>query len=316
MVREALHENDHGVMRVTVRTWVYQPNSFVPLAMILEKKRKSDNSFAASSFFANNGVNGYSTVTHREILYYDNDHLGTPQRLIDQTGNVRWQANQDAWGRAVSSNAQNEIGFGNGINSGYVEQPIRFQGQYYDEETGLHYNRYRYYDPHSGRYLSQDPIGVLGGFNFYQYPLNPTGWVDPLGLWLIPLVIAVVGGLAAYGGYSKIAGLSKAGKNADSANEDLRRVTEKDNYITDCKKRIKAGEEIKDIKDKDCSRENIDKLIKESFELHEGAIKKGATAACYYAANAPATSINPLPTTPAGVVVDAAVSGAVGDVCK
>jgi RHS repeat-associated protein len=167
--------------------------------MILEKKRKSDNSFAASSFFANNGVNGYGTVTHREILYYDNDHLGTPQRLIDPTGNVRWQANQDAWGKEVGdqeSEIRDQVR--NGINSGYVEQPLRFQGQYYDEETGLHYNRYRYYDPHSGRYLSQDPVGIDGGANLYGYAANdPVNFIDPSGLeWQFSVgVSGSIGGL-------------------------------------------------------------------------------------------------------------------------
>uniref|UniRef100_UPI003AA90DAC RHS repeat-associated core domain-containing protein n=1 Tax=Vibrio rumoiensis TaxID=76258 RepID=UPI003AA90DAC len=60
--------------------------------------------------------------------------------------------------------------------------PLRFQGQYYDEETGLHYNRHRYYSPDTGRFITVDPIGLAGGLNNYQYVKNPTGWVDPLGL--------------------------------------------------------------------------------------------------------------------------------------
>ncbi|MFC4346170.1 RHS repeat-associated core domain-containing protein, partial [Cupriavidus numazuensis] len=59
---------------------------------------------------------------------------------------------------------------------------IRAQGQYHDEETGLYYNRHRYYDPYSGRFITQDPIGLAGGVNLYQYAPNSTGWVDPLGL--------------------------------------------------------------------------------------------------------------------------------------
>jgi len=53
-----------------------------------------------------------------------------------------------------------------------IEQPLRFQGQYFDEETGLHYNRFRYYDPRCGRFINQDPIGLLGGLNSYQYAPN------------------------------------------------------------------------------------------------------------------------------------------------
>jgi RHS repeat-associated protein len=63
-----------------------------------------------------------------------------------------------------------------------LEQPFRFQGQQFDEETGLHYNRYRYYDPGVGRFISQDPIGLRGGSNPFMYAPNPDGWVDPLGL--------------------------------------------------------------------------------------------------------------------------------------
>ena len=63
-----------------------------------------------------------------------------------------------------------------------VENNLRFAGQYFDEESGLHYNRFRYYDPACGRFINQDPIGLLGGVNNYLYVPNPTGWVDPLGL--------------------------------------------------------------------------------------------------------------------------------------
>ncbi|MDU3818835.1 MAG: RHS repeat-associated core domain-containing protein, partial [Pantoea sp.] len=59
---------------------------------------------------------------------------------------------------------------------------LRFQGQYYDAETGLHYNRFRYYDPDAGRFISQDPIGLAGGLNLYQYAPNPLTWIDPWGL--------------------------------------------------------------------------------------------------------------------------------------
>ena len=62
------------------------------------------------------------------------------------------------------------------------EQHLRFQGQYFDVETGLHYNRFRYYDPDVGRFISQDPIGVSGGINYYQFASNPTEFIDSLGL--------------------------------------------------------------------------------------------------------------------------------------
>ena len=61
-------------------------------------------------------------------------------------------------------------------------QPIRFQGQNFDTETGLHYNRFRYFDPDLGMFTTRDPIGLLGGSNVFQYAPNPTGWIDPFGL--------------------------------------------------------------------------------------------------------------------------------------
>ncbi|WP_241496039.1 RHS repeat-associated core domain-containing protein [Pseudomonas putida] len=63
-----------------------------------------------------------------------------------------------------------------------IRNPLRFQGQYWDVETGLHYNRYRYYDPQVGRFISKDPIGLNGGPNLYTYAFNPIQWLDPLGL--------------------------------------------------------------------------------------------------------------------------------------
>ncbi len=67
-----------------------------------------------------------------------------------------------------------------------VTQNVRFPGQYYDEETGLHYNRFRYYDPSIGRYVSGDPVGRRDGPNLYRYARNePSHFFDPLGLSVI-----------------------------------------------------------------------------------------------------------------------------------
>ena len=104
------------------------------------------------------------------LLHYQCDHLGTPLELMDETGKVVWAARYKAWGRVLRYDKRD------------VEQPLRFQGQYEDQETGLFYNRYRYYDPDQARYITQDPIGLLGGLNNYQYAPNTTAWVDPLGL--------------------------------------------------------------------------------------------------------------------------------------
>ena len=104
------------------------------------------------------------------IDFYNCDHLGTPRELTDDSGRIVWGARYRAWGTLSR------------IEENYRHQNIRFQGQYEDIETGLFYNRYRYYDAIDSRYISQDPIGLLGGLNCYTYSSSPTLWVDPLGL--------------------------------------------------------------------------------------------------------------------------------------
>ncbi len=74
-------------------------------------------------------------------------------------------------------------------------QFIRMPGQQYDEESGLYYNRHRYYNPRLGRYITQDPIGLKGGWNPYSYPLNPVTDTDPLGLF-VPILVGIACGLA------------------------------------------------------------------------------------------------------------------------
>ncbi|MBR9771252.1 MAG: hypothetical protein GYB54_09025 [Gammaproteobacteria bacterium] len=103
------------------------------------------------------------------------DHLGTPMELAECDGKLAWVGHYRAWGKLTKASD------GHG-NPSTTDNPLRFQGQYLDEETGLHYNRHRYYDPETGRFTTQDPIGLAGGENLYMYAPNPTGWVDPLGL--------------------------------------------------------------------------------------------------------------------------------------
>ncbi|MBE8603353.1 RHS repeat domain-containing protein, partial [Pseudomonas cyclaminis] len=99
---------------------------------------------------------------------------GTPQELTDPDGDIVWSAHYRAYGQ-ISRLDKNKI-----------DNPLRFQGQYFDQESGLHYNRHRYYNPDVGRYLTPDPVKLAGGINAYQYVPNPTGWVDPLGLSSCP----------------------------------------------------------------------------------------------------------------------------------
>ena len=110
------------------------------------------------------------------VWYVHNDALGTPQALTDETGTVVWTAQYDPFGKAtVNEDSDND---GNRVTLN-----VRFPGQYYDQETGLHYNYFRYYDPKLGRYITSDPIGLDGGLNTYGYALgNPIRYVDPDGL--------------------------------------------------------------------------------------------------------------------------------------
>ena len=107
----------------------------------------------------------------RKIHLYHCDHRGLPLALISTEGATAWCAEYDEWGNLLNEE-----------NPHQLQQLIRLPGQQYDEESGLYYNRHRYYDPLQGRYITQDPIGLKGGWNFYQYPLNPVINVDPQGL--------------------------------------------------------------------------------------------------------------------------------------
>ncbi len=97
------------------------------------------------------------------------DHVGTPRMMADEAGALAWKAQLNVFGVAQNEMAQ-------------VGCPWRWPGQYEDEETGLYYNRFRYYDPEAGRYVSQDPIGLVGGLALYAYPHDPLTAFDPLGL--------------------------------------------------------------------------------------------------------------------------------------
>jgi len=121
-----------------------------------------------------------------QYYFYHNDHLGTPQKMTDVSGATVWSVKYESFGKATVDAASS------------VENNLRFPGQYYDAETGLHYNWFRYYEPGTGRYFRVDPIGFWGGVNFYIYCLNnPLILVDPDGL----IVFYGGGGVAAGGGY-------------------------------------------------------------------------------------------------------------------
>jgi len=122
--------------------WIYEPGSFTPLARY-EKG---------------------------QLYYAVTDTVGRIQELLTEDGTIVWRGKQQLWGREESANDAN------------VSCRLRFPGQYEDEESGLYYNRFRYYDCETGQYISTDPIGLKGGLNLYAYVPNPLTWSDPFGL--------------------------------------------------------------------------------------------------------------------------------------
>jgi RHS repeat-associated protein len=137
------------------QTYLYEPDSYRPLAL----------------------VHGNAQQDNIKLYWYQNDHLGTPIALTSNIGDTLYECQYNAYGQII-----NETYYQDDFNA-LPDNPLRFQGQYYDEETGLHYNLNRYYDPFTGRYITQDPLGILGGLNSYQYAdSDPINWIDPLGL--------------------------------------------------------------------------------------------------------------------------------------
>lgn len=131
-----------------LREWIYYTDTFEPLAMIQ--------------------VDG--TGSNESLYFYHNDPNGCPGRLMDIDGKVVWAARYDAMGK-VECLLINE-----------VDNPLRLQGQYFDDESELYYNRYRYFNPELSNFIGQDPLGLEAGENLYAYAPNIYAWVDPLGL--------------------------------------------------------------------------------------------------------------------------------------
>ena len=128
-------------------TWVFE--GFVPTAKLVNGK-------------------AYSIIS---------DHLGTPILAIDSDGMEVWNRQLDIYGRVRKEYKHSSLG-----DDVFPFVPFLYQGQYYDFETELCYNRFRYYSPETGVYISQDPIGLAGGMNCYSYVHDVNTWLDVLGL--------------------------------------------------------------------------------------------------------------------------------------
>ena len=134
-------------------TYIYaDQNSYEPLAQVRDWTTVEDEN-------------------RQQTRYFHCDQIGIPREITDKDGNLLWFGNYTDWGRLDGE-----------TNITGAHQPFRLQNQYCDAETGLHYNFYRYYEPNSGRFISQDPIGLWGGDNFYWFAPNSSAWIDVLGL--------------------------------------------------------------------------------------------------------------------------------------
>mgnify|MGYP000980348469 CR=1 FL=1 len=138
---------------------------------------------------------GFTPLLREEagsFLHVIADHLGTPRELVDESGRIVWSITHRLWGGArgiwaaeAGGNAAPDLSVDWAPPEGTDPRKlclIRFQGQWEDPETGLHYNRFRIYDPASAQYLSPDPIGLMGGLRTAGYVDIPTDSIDPLGL--------------------------------------------------------------------------------------------------------------------------------------
>ncbi|CFU95262.1 RHS repeat-associated core domain-containing protein [Yersinia pseudotuberculosis] len=139
------------------QTYCYDPNeAYTPLACI-ERRYGEDT-----------------------LYWYHTDLNGSPQEVTNAQGEMVWSGQYGVFGQVTR---QTDAMWRNVSKPlGQFRQPLRYAGQYLDNETGLHYTTYRYYAPEVGRFITPDPIGLAGGLNLYQYAPNPLGWIDPLGL--------------------------------------------------------------------------------------------------------------------------------------
>ncbi|EKB36456.1 RHS domain-containing protein [Acinetobacter baumannii] len=166
--------------------YIYEPDSFVPLLQtgykdfiqLIETPDYQEYQTKPYSIYKDpvwNSTTRKKRADLEQITFYHCDQVGTPQTMTNIRGECVWEILQDTWGAVSQIKALNQ-------DNPFEQNNLRFQGQYYDQETELHYNRYRYYEPHSARYVSKDPIGLEGGMNTSSYVSDPNQWIDPKGL--------------------------------------------------------------------------------------------------------------------------------------
>nr|WP_276554525.1 RHS repeat-associated core domain-containing protein [Pseudomonas peradeniyensis] len=164
----------------TTTHYVFEPGTFIPVAQAVVRANLDllpQPSYGDHYDIDRDPLWQYepTATPFAALAWYQCDHLGTPMELTDENGQIAWRGVYKAWGMAEEESSDS-------ARWANIRNPLRFQGQYFDVETGLHYNRHRYYSPQTGRFVSKDPVGFAGGLNIYLYAVNPIEWVDPKGL--------------------------------------------------------------------------------------------------------------------------------------
>ncbi|WP_225791936.1 RHS repeat domain-containing protein, partial [Aggregatibacter aphrophilus] len=153
----------------TDRTFTYiysEPGSYEPLAQCYKEDDNAEHT----------------------VNYFHCDQIGIPREMTDSDGKLIWKGRYDAWGSLIRDSYRE--------TASDSHQPFRLQNQYFDEETGLHYNFFRYYEPVLGRFITQDPIGVRGGSNLYFFAPSAQMWSDSLGLSAVQVAKGVLSFIA------------------------------------------------------------------------------------------------------------------------
>jgi RHS repeat-associated protein len=152
-----------------IREYVYHPDSFAPLALVESVEGCAADRVLAHAPGPPRADGDSARSRPLQVYYYHNAPNGCPTRLSDARGRIVWAARYDTGGRVK------------GLLTNEISNAIRLQGQYEDEETGLYYNRSRYYDPDTCAFVNQDTIRLLGGPHLYEYAANTLSWIDPYG---------------------------------------------------------------------------------------------------------------------------------------
>lgn len=160
--------------------YIFEPGTFIPISQGVMDH--IEELLVQPNYDLHHNVSGDLAWEYKpspkpfdRYIWYQCDHLGTPMEIIDERAKLTWRGQYHTFGFTADK-------LENSVRNIQPHNPIRFQGQLFDTETKLHYNRYRYYESYTNRFVSKDPIGMMGGLNLYTYAPNPISWTDPLGL--------------------------------------------------------------------------------------------------------------------------------------